>query len=105
MKKQKNRKYLETKRWRERNPTKIKAHRIVFSAVRNGTLIRKPCYCGKKRTEAHHEDYLQPLKVTWLCRKHHLKLHADLLLYDMVKKDKEVQNAVKEVMDKKISTF
>jgi ribosomal protein S27AE len=63
--------------WRAKNPEKNLAHRAVFIAVRNGTLKKKPCRrCGKSKVEAHHEDYSKPLKVVWLCKKHHVE--ADL---------------------------
>jgi hypothetical protein len=31
---------------------------------------------GNKKTEAHHNDYRNPLDVTWLCKKHHLLAHG-----------------------------
>lgn len=44
--------------------------------LRRGKLERKPCeVCGEK-AQMHHNDYSKPLEVTWLCRKHHLELHA-----------------------------
>lgn len=47
--------YASTKAWRERNPEKVKANRIVFSAKRNRTLIPKPCeICGDSKSESHH---------------------------------------------------
>ena len=43
----------------------------VASALRNGTLVRKPCeVCGAK-AQAHHSNYDEPLNVRWLCRTHH----------------------------------
>lgn len=56
--------------WRSKNPLKIRAHRAVFVAMRNGTLEKKNCFCGEK-AQAHHEDYSRPLDVKWLCKKHH----------------------------------
>lgn len=45
--------------------------------VRKGYVTREPCeVCGDEPAEAHHHDYAQPLAVRWLCRPHHLKLHA-----------------------------
>lgn len=64
-------KALAYKRWKDKNPDKYKIYKTVFSAVRNGTLKRKKCFCGKIKVEAHHEDYSKPLEVIWLCKKHH----------------------------------
>ena len=33
----------------------------------------------EKNTEAHHEDYDKHLDVIWMCRKHHKKLHNNLI--------------------------
>lgn len=63
--------YERLKRWAERNPEKEAAYRKVYTAIRNGTLIRaKFCaHCGKTdcRIEASHNDYAHPLIVEWLC--------------------------------------
>jgi len=75
---------VSVKAWRARNPEKVRAQRIVFVAVRNGSLIRQQCFCGKKRTEAHHEDYTQCLNVVWLCKRHHAE--ADKLRRNGVKR-------------------
>lgn len=60
------------KNWRLKNPEKAIAHRKVFVALRNGTLIKTPCFCDEKKVEAHHEDYSKPLEVEWLCKIHHM---------------------------------
>ena len=31
--------------------------------------------CGNPKTDAHHKDYMKPLKVIWLCRLHHSRMH------------------------------
>jgi len=68
--------YVE--KWRKNNPERIKAQRVVFGAIRNGTLKKKSCeICGLPKTEAHHNDYSKPLEVLWLCRSHHLIADAD----------------------------
>lgn len=47
-------------------------------AIKKGVIQRKPCeVCGDPNSDGHHEDYSQPLKVRWLCRSHHAKLHQD----------------------------
>jgi len=71
MQKNKN-KYLYVKRWRENNPERVRAQRIIFVGVRNGSIKKKPCrVCGKEKVEAHHDDYSQPYKIMWLCKEHH----------------------------------
>lgn len=66
--------YEKTKLYRMRHPERIKAHRLIFGAVRNGQLIRKPCrVCKAEKVEAHHTDYSKPFRVVWLCKKHHIQ--------------------------------
>jgi hypothetical protein len=49
---------------------------LIHLALKNGKLTRQPCeVCGDPKTDAHHDDYSQPLAVRWLCRSHHRKLH------------------------------
>lgn len=66
------------RKMRERYPEKYRARDRVCKALRTGKLVRQPCaHCGAVRTEAHHPDYAKPLDVVWLCRRCHLKLHAE----------------------------
>jgi hypothetical protein len=72
------------KRWRERNPEKVKAHWTVSNAIRYGKLKRQPCQeCGNPKSHAHHHDYNKPLDVIWLCHPCHWKMHG------WVKQEKE----------------
>jgi len=65
------------RRWAANNPQKRRAHFQVSNAIRDGKLFRLPCaVCGSLVTDAHHEDYSKPLDVIWLCRQHHLSIHA-----------------------------
>ena len=51
---------------------KRKAHGLVHTALRNGSLVRLPCkVCGAIKTQAHHDDYDKPFDVDWLCSVHH----------------------------------
>jgi hypothetical protein len=58
-------------RYREKYPDKYTAHNILNAAKRDGKiLIPRSCSaCGvvTKDLEAHHDDYLKPLEVRWLC--------------------------------------
>ncbi len=74
------RKTSRQERWRERNPQKHWAHSALRSGMKRGLVVRKPCeVCGDPKAEAHHDDYSRPLKVRWLCRKHHKEHHAGRL--------------------------
>jgi hypothetical protein len=57
-----------------------RAHGQVAKAKRNGVLKVQPCsVCGsEEKIQAHHEDYDNPLDVTWYCPTHHRERHAEL---------------------------
>ena len=56
---------------------KRNARASLQQAVKVGKIIRERCLiCSDITTEAHHFDYEYPLKVLWLCRKHHVYLHV-----------------------------
>jgi hypothetical protein len=58
---------------------KINAQQKVHIETRAGRIKKKVCkICGIKNTVAHHEDYFKPLKLVWLCQKHHIKRHKDI---------------------------
>ena len=64
-----------TKRHREKYPEKYKARTAVSNAMRDGKLIKKPCYlCGNEKSQAHHDDYSKPLEVLWVCSLCHIKV-------------------------------
>jgi len=55
---------------------KYRANYLTSNAIRDKRLIRIPCEkCGDKKSQAHHPDYDEPLKVIWLCKKHHNEIH------------------------------
>lgn len=64
---------------RELDALRRLAARTVSVAKQRGDLVPQPCeQCGKRRTEAHHDDYAQPLAVRWFCRYHHRRRDAEL---------------------------
>ena len=87
-----------TYRWREKHPEKAivsqrkaiqiqrvkfpeknKARKLVFTALREGFMMRpdKCSDCNKEcKPDAHHPDYSKPLEVIWLCRECHNKEHG-----------------------------
>ncbi len=66
--------------WLRRNEDKRAAHIILSNAVRDGRIEKMPCeICGSiRRIHGHHDDYGKPLKVRWLCLKHHGEVHRKL---------------------------
>jgi hypothetical protein len=66
-------------RWRATHPERSaiakRARRIVYEAIRRGTLIRgnecRECKAANVAIEAAHTDYTRPLDVIWLCRPCH----------------------------------
>tara|TARA_R110000824_G_scaffold394382_1_gene594129 strand:+ start:1912 stop:2265 length:354 start_codon:yes stop_codon:yes gene_type:complete len=63
--------------YRERFPNKYKATTMVNNAIRAGKLFMEPCeVCGLESSVGHHDDYLKPLNVRWMCQAHHMQWHA-----------------------------
>lgn len=62
------------------NKTKNRARRKSYNAFKEGKITRKPCaVCGSTvKLEMHHEDYLKPLDIVWLCQYHHQQRHIQL---------------------------
>ena len=64
--------------YRKNNPNKYKAHTLLNSAVKCGRVVKGSCECGcGKRVVAHHDDYLKPLEVRWMCQATHKQWHRD----------------------------
>lgn len=65
--------------YRAKYPNKYKAHNMVNNAIRRGVLFKEPCsICGKEEMiHGHHDDYLKPLNVRWLCSVHHNEWHKE----------------------------
>lgn len=67
----------QKERYKREYPLKYKARTEAHNAITLGKLVKRPCeVCGNPETDAHHDDYLKPLSVRWLCRKHHAQWHA-----------------------------
>lgn len=67
-----------------RYPERCRARLRLFYAVSTGKLHRAPCFCGETKVEGHHPDYSEPLKVEWLCNKHHREADAALAQARMI---------------------
>ena len=65
--------------YRAKYPQKYKAQMMVANAIREGKLFKKPCSnCqSEDNIHAHHNDYLEPLNIHWLCSQCHSQWHRD----------------------------
>jgi len=58
------------------------ANALTLHAVAIGALVRGRCmFCGTEPVQAHHPDYTDPLRVTWLCAAHHTIVHQRIELF------------------------
>ena len=55
---------------------KANARSYTHVLIRRGKIIRQPCKVCGELAQVHHPDYDDPRLVDWLCRAHHLELHA-----------------------------
>lgn len=71
--------YKATSKYRKSHPLKHAAHMAVQVAIKSQKLFKQPCQvCGNPNSEAHHDNYEEPLNVLWLCSKHHAARHVQL---------------------------
>jgi hypothetical protein len=63
--------------YRKKYPNKYRAHTLLNNHLRDGNISKKPCeVCGSSiGAHGHHDDYLVPLDVRWLCAVHHSQWH------------------------------
>ena len=59
----------------EEKKKREKARSILNHYLRDNHLSRGKCEVCGETAEAHHDDYNKPLKVRWLCFKHHREWH------------------------------
>ncbi len=65
------------KKYRENHSDKRRARGQSRYQIDKGNIVRQPCEkCGQPNAHAHHEDYLKPMDIIWLCQKHHMRHHA-----------------------------
>ena len=68
--------YEGNTKYRNNNPIKIKARKLLQYAVKIGKIKKLHCcICHSIKAQAHHTDYNKPLEVMWLCEKHHIAWH------------------------------
>ena len=58
------------------NKDKYLAQRAIRRFIKLGVITQLPCaICGNNNSGGHHPDYSHPLRVVWLCQKHHSEMH------------------------------
>jgi hypothetical protein len=83
---------VRRREWRAKNRDYenmvCRARKAVASAIRRGILVRpsicSTCDSSEHRIEAHHEDYSEPLEVTWLCSRCHTAVRYGKLKVESV---------------------
>lgn len=69
------------KKWLSENQNKRACHVLIGNAVRDGKLekpnICEVCGISGARIHGHHDDYLKPMDVRWLCSKCHRAWHEE----------------------------
>ena len=65
-------------KYKKHNPEKRAAHILLGNAVAQGR-VEKPDNCSMCKAtgwiHGHHEDYMKPLDVIWVCAACHTKIH------------------------------
>lgn len=77
---EKYRAYDRKRGYRPADPIKTYARNAVNHALLSGRIVKGECEVGvdcRGRIEGHHDDYTSPLKVRWLCKKHHAEHHRN----------------------------
>ena len=66
----------EYREYREKYPEKVLAQQKLNKAIKQGKIKRSPCeVCGRTDVHGHHDNYLMPYSVRWLCPVHHKEVH------------------------------
>lgn len=88
--------------WRRANPERYRAHVSVQAALSSGAIEKGPCeVCGSTIVDGHHDDYSKPLAIRWLCRKHHVQLHAQQRRETEMKRSMKRERNVSETLPKR----
>ena len=70
--------YRSSRKYMLKHKKSVSAWMKVNYKLNKGT-IKKPKVCSickkKKKLDAHHEDYVKPYEITWVCRLCHKKIH------------------------------
>jgi len=76
---QKQKMYESVKRYRRENAEKYRCHSLVGHAINSGKLVKpnRCSECGEDNAtiHGHHENYMRPLDVIWLCPTCHRRKH------------------------------
>lgn len=65
----------------------MNCHSYSHVYLKRGVIKKQTCALCGSSAQMHHPDYDKPIRIIWLCRKHHLNLHTDKKLRMTVEKD------------------
>ena len=77
--------------WGRNNPHKKRVEHFVQWMIKKGEIQRPSCCqecSATTKIDAHHDNYLKPLDIMWLCRTCHSKRHQKLK--QIIVKEEEV---------------
>jgi len=63
---------------RAKYPEKNLARSWTHRAIQSHHITKQSCEICGSPAQAHHSDYSNPDKITWLCRTHHLAVHGKI---------------------------
>jgi hypothetical protein len=100
----------ERKRWSRRAPPsqwdrmKNKARKSARYALKAEHLLKCDCeICGSAESQMHHENYLLPLVVTWLCRKCHTAVHKYQRNGEKCSLEKYIQGVIPSATEEEVA--
>lgn len=87
---------------RTSNKFKQRCRNFVKFCLQNN-ILTKPDLCERCQTKpaahGHHDDYMKPLEVKWLCVKCHMQLHGELYRSLNPKPQKPIYNPIPSTYD------
>jgi hypothetical protein len=68
----------KTQEYHKERFIKKRARYATNLMIKAGGIMKRPCeVCGKEKVDVHHDDYSDPERVRFLCRKHHAEHHKN----------------------------
>lgn len=78
-----------------------KESKLIYKRALRNKILVPPYQCSQCKLNyiykmcGHHEDYSKPLKVIWLCRNCHSKIHKNPMIFKNLEAIKRLKNELK----------